>query len=97
MSEAGYERLSAVDAAFLSIEDDAAHIHVGGIILMDCGAAVHDYESDISRTWVFGEPSKKQRDVWNTVKRGQEMALETAVVVRDRVVEAYQEILRMPI
>ena len=52
----------------------------GGIILMDCGAAVHDYESDISRTWVFGEPSKKQRDVWNTVKRGQEMALETAEV-----------------
>lgn len=26
-----------------------------------------------------------------------EMALETAVVMRDRVVEAYQEILRMPI
>lgn len=52
----------------------------GGIILMDCGCAVHDYESDISRTWVFGEPAKKQRDVWNTVKRGQELALETAAV-----------------
>ncbi|MEM1299505.1 MAG: flagellar hook-basal body complex protein FliE [Pseudomonadota bacterium] len=26
-----------------------------------------------------------------------EMALETAVVVRDRVVEAYQEIMRMPV
>lgn len=26
-----------------------------------------------------------------------EMALETAVVVRDRVVEAYQEVLRMPV
>lgn len=50
----------------------------GGVILMDCGCAVHDYESDISRTWVHGEPSKKQRQVWNTVKRGQELALETA-------------------
>jgi len=50
----------------------------GGIILMDCGCAVHDYESDISRTWVFGEPSAKQREVWSTVKRGQEMALEAA-------------------
>lgn len=50
------------------------------VILMDCGCEVHDYESDISRTWVFGEPSKKQRDVWATVKRGQELALETAVV-----------------
>lgn len=50
----------------------------GGIILMDCGCSVHDYESDISRTWVYGEPSAKQRKVWNTVKRGQELALETA-------------------
>ncbi len=52
----------------------------GGVILMDCGCSVLDYESDISRTWVFGEPTKKQRSVWNTVKRGQELALETAVV-----------------
>jgi Xaa-Pro dipeptidase len=68
----------------------------GGIILMDCGCSVHDYESDISRTWVFGESTKKQRDVWNTVKRGQEMALETAVVGTpagrvDDVVRAYYE------
>jgi Xaa-Pro dipeptidase len=47
---------------------------------MDCGCSVHDYQSDISRTWVFGEPTKKQRDVWATVKRGQEMAMETASV-----------------
>lgn len=52
----------------------------GGVILMDCGCSVHDYESDISRTWVFGEPSKKQRDVWDTVKQGQEMALEAATI-----------------
>ena len=52
----------------------------GSVILMDCGCGVHDYESDISRTWVFGEPTQKQRDVWNTVKRGQEIALETAQI-----------------
>lgn len=52
----------------------------GGVVLMDCGCEVHDYESDISRTWVFGEPSKKQRAVWDTVKRGQALALETATV-----------------
>ncbi len=52
----------------------------GGVILMDCGCSVQDYQSDISRTWVFGEPSAKQRDVWNTVKRGQELALETATI-----------------
>jgi Xaa-Pro dipeptidase len=68
----------------------------GGIILMDCGCAVHDYESDISRTWVFGEPTPKQRDVWNTVKRGQELALETATLGTpagrvDDVVRAFYE------
>ncbi|CAM3871042.1 M24 family metallopeptidase [Litorimonas haliclonae] len=52
----------------------------GQVILMDCGCSVHDYESDISRTWVMGEASKEQRDVWNTVKRGQELALETATL-----------------
>jgi Xaa-Pro dipeptidase len=72
------------------------HLKDGGIILMDCGCSVHDYESDISRTWVFGEPSEKQTNVWNTVKRGQEMAMETATVGTpagkvDDVVRAYYE------
>jgi Xaa-Pro dipeptidase len=68
----------------------------GGIILMDCGCSVHDYESDISRTWVHGAPSSKQRQVWDTVKRGQELALETATVGTpagkvDDVVRAFYE------
>jgi len=50
----------------------------GSIILMDCGCEVHGYQSDISRTWVFGQANARQRKVWNTVKRGQEIALETA-------------------
>lgn len=50
----------------------------GSTILMDCGCTVHGYQSDVSRTWVFGTPSAKQRKVWDTVKRGQEIALETA-------------------
>ena len=71
-------------------------VEEGGVILMDCGCAVHDYESDISRTWVIGEPSKKQREVWDTVKRGQELALETATVGTpagkvDDVVRAFYE------
>jgi len=55
-------------------------IRNGSVILMDCGCVVHGYQSDISRTWVFGEPTPRQREVWNTVKRGQEIALETAKV-----------------
>ena len=52
----------------------------GSVVLMDCGCTVHGYQSDISRTWVFGEPTARQREVWETVKRGQELALETAKI-----------------
>jgi Xaa-Pro dipeptidase len=55
-------------------------VHDGSVILMDCGCTVEGYQSDISRTWVCGEPSARQRKVWNTVKRGQEIALETAKI-----------------
>ena len=53
-------------------------IEEGQIVLMDCGCSVHGYQSDISRTFVFGEPSKRQREVWNTVRKGQQIAFETA-------------------
>jgi Xaa-Pro dipeptidase len=53
-------------------------VREGSVILMDCGAAVHGYQSDISRTWVYGEPTARQRKVWDTVRRGQAIALETA-------------------
>ena len=56
----------------------AQTVREGSIILMDCGCTVHGYQSDISRTWVFGQPSARQRKIWNTVKRGQEIALEAA-------------------
>lgn len=58
--------------------DKPQEIRDGSVILMDCGCTVYGYQSDISRTWVFGEPSAKQRKVWSTVKRGQEIALQTA-------------------
>ncbi|WP_457832627.1 M24 family metallopeptidase, partial [Staphylococcus aureus] len=43
-------------------------VREGSVILVDCGCTVHGYQSDISRTWVFGEPTARQREVWNTVK-----------------------------
>jgi Xaa-Pro dipeptidase len=55
-------------------------VREGSTILMDCGCTVHGYQSDISRSWVFGQTSSKQRRVWATVKRGQEIALETAKI-----------------
>lgn len=52
----------------------------GGIVLMDCGCTVEGYQSDISRTMVLGEATKQQRDVWNLVRRGQQIAFDTAKV-----------------
>jgi Xaa-Pro dipeptidase len=71
-------------------------VREGSVILMDCGCAVHGYQSDISRTWVFGRANARQRKVWNTVKRGQEIALETAKIgvpagAIDDAVRAYYE------
>jgi len=70
----------------------------GDILLMDCGAEVLDYESDISRTFVIGEPSKHQREVWDTVRSGQQIAYETATLGTetgkvDDAVRAYYESL----
>lgn len=71
-------------------------VREGEVVLMDCGCAVEGYQSDISRTFVFGEPTKKQRLVWEHVRRGQQIAFETAQVgtaagAVDDAVRAYYE------
>jgi len=105
MNQATRELGGSVGFASVLLNEASAYPHgsdqpqtlkEGGIILMDCGCSVHDYESDISRTWVSGDPSKKQRSVWSTVKRGQEIAMETATIGTpagkvDDVVRAYYE------
>lgn len=53
-------------------------VKAGEVVLMDCGCTVEGYQSDISRTFVFGEPTAKQRKVWGEVRRGQQIAFEAA-------------------
>jgi Xaa-Pro dipeptidase len=52
----------------------------GEIVLMDCGCTVEGYQSDISRTFVFGTASKEQRLVWDQVHQGQQAAIRAAQV-----------------
>jgi Xaa-Pro dipeptidase len=71
-------------------------VREGSVVLIDAGCSVHGYQSDVSRTWVFGEPSRRQREIWDTVRRGQEIALETAklgvaVGAIDNAVRAFYE------
>jgi Xaa-Pro dipeptidase len=55
-------------------------VREGEVVLMDCGCTVQGYQSDVSRSFVFGEPTRRQREVWNQVHRGQQIAFETAQV-----------------
>jgi len=46
----------------------------GEVVLMDCGCTVEGYQSDISRSFVFGGASAEQRRVWDQVRQGQQIA-----------------------
>lgn len=50
----------------------------GEVVLMDCGCTFRGYQSDVSRTFVYGEATARQRKVWSEVKRGQAIAFEAA-------------------
>ena len=52
----------------------------GDIVLIDGGCGIEGYQSDITRTTVFGKPSQRQIDVWNLEKRAQTAAFNAAQV-----------------
>ncbi|HUE78902.1 MAG TPA: Xaa-Pro peptidase family protein [Sphingomicrobium sp.] len=55
------------------------HVRRGEVVLLDCGCEVHGYQSDISRTFVFGAtPTPEQRKVWTQMRRGQDIAMAAA-------------------
>lgn len=72
--------LVGADAALPHGSEKPQVVREGEVVLMDCGCTVEGYQSDISRTFVFGEPTAAQRKVWNEVARGQQIAFETAQV-----------------
>src|SRR4030095_12321387 len=55
-------------------------VRPGEVVLMECGCRSEGYQSDISRTMVMGAATQQQRSVWDLVKRGQQIAFETAKV-----------------
>ena len=50
----------------------------GDIVLIDGGCTVEGYESDVTRTTVFGKPTDKMQKVWEIVSLAQHKALQTA-------------------
>ena len=53
-------------------------IQDGTPILIDGGCKVEGYESDITRTWVLGKATDKQKQVFEIVQRAQKAALAAA-------------------
>lgn len=55
-------------------------VREGEVVLMDCGCTVHGYQSDISRSFVPGKATAEQRQVWEQVAEGQQIARAAARV-----------------
>ncbi|RYD93839.1 MAG: aminopeptidase P family protein [Sphingomonadales bacterium] len=79
-----------VDGGLILLGESSAYPHGsniprrvadGEVILFDATMTVKGYQSDISRTMVFGRPADaKQRTLFEQVRRGQDIAMETAQV-----------------
>ncbi len=54
------------------------HLTEGDVVMMDGGCSVEGYQSDITRTIVFGKPSQRQRDIWNLERKAQDAAFAAA-------------------
>ncbi len=72
-------------------------VEKGISMLFDCGCSVHGYQSDISRSYVWGaDPNAEQRKVWTQMRRGQDIAFAAAKIgapagsVDDAVRSAYE-------
>ncbi|HJU40656.1 MAG TPA: Xaa-Pro peptidase family protein, partial [Tahibacter sp.] len=57
---------------------DPQTLKQGDMVLIDTGCLVHGYMSDITRTYVYGAASDKQRAVWNSEQAAQAAAFAAA-------------------
>ncbi|SKB61776.1 Xaa-Pro dipeptidase [Sphingopyxis flava] len=55
-------------------------VREGEVVLMDCGCNVHGYQSDVSRSWVHGTATARQRQVWEQMRKGQLVAFKAAKI-----------------
>jgi Xaa-Pro dipeptidase len=50
----------------------------GDFVLIDDGCSVEGYQSDITRTAIFGKPTPRQVQIWNLERKAQDAALAAA-------------------
>jgi len=85
--EAGFSKMGLHGGALVLLGASAALPHgtvqpqklkEGDVVLIDGGCAVDGYQSDVTRTGVFGKPSEKVASVYGIVRRAQDAALDSA-------------------
>lgn len=55
-------------------------LKTGDMVLIDLGAHIHRYCSDITRTYVFGEPTDRQRELWSLEHKAHRAAFDAATL-----------------
>lgn len=63
------------NAAFPHGTRGERRLAAGELVLVDCGGALHGYQSDVTRTWPFGQVTDEARRAWDAVSRAQTAAL----------------------
>jgi Xaa-Pro aminopeptidase len=85
--EAGFSKMGLHGGALVLLGASAALPHgtlqpqklkLGDVVLVDGGCAVDGYQSDVTRTGVFGKPSEKVVRVYEIVRKAQDAALDAA-------------------
>lgn len=58
--------------------DGVQILHEGDMVLIDTGCKIESYHSDITRSYVFGQATRRQHDIWELEKAAQAAAFDTA-------------------
>lgn len=60
--------------------DGVQYLREGDMVLIDTGCKIQNYHSDITRSYVFGQPTERQRTIWELEKSAQAAAFHAAQV-----------------
>ncbi len=52
------------------------HLRKDELVLIDTGCSVEGYNSDVTRTWIFGEANAEQLRIWNLERAAQQAAFD---------------------
>lgn len=52
------------------------HLRAGELVLIDTGCSVEGYNSDVTRTWIFGTADAEQLRIWNLERAAQQAAFD---------------------